>query len=167
MSPSTWGCGLKLCRPLEKTSYWSHPLREGVDWNRLWTCRCYWYHSHPLREGVDWNSWLDCRKGTAYRHPLREGVDWNKFVASKEDGSLMSPSTWGCGLKQICTTDGGGKLSHPLREGVDWNSFIFLHLNIRHVTLYVRVWIETNWSYAGPGNCRVTLYVRVWIETAW
>ena len=33
------------------------------------------------------------------------------------------------------------------------------------VTLYVRVWIETDIIKASAGDKIVTLYVRVWIET--
>ena len=76
-------------------------------------------------------------------HPLREGVDWNKEVKRGE-------------RNLVC---------HPLREGVDWNYAGPWRKHHIEVTLYVRVWIETDCELADATGIIVTLYVRVWIET--
>ena len=99
-----------------------HPLREGVDWNvshyqsgkTVYVVTLYvrvWIEI-PTTQGSQTSArvtlyvrvWIEIRHhvGTDWPqcgHPLREGVDWNLIVQTVAFGNLLSPSTWGCGLK--------------------------------------------------------------------
>ena len=121
-SPSTWGCGLKPKISLPVFLSLCHPLREGVDWNLPLRPYVLNLSCHPLREGVDWNQLNHNFKEPFSSHPLREGVDWNKGINEQLKAydvtlyvrvwietipsatfwkHVVSPSTWGCGLKQF------------------------------------------------------------------
>ena len=145
VSPSAWGCGLKweccLCCPV----YFKVTLCVRVWIEIKWLRRIKMAkYSHPLREGVDWN--VDVVNPWCFHscHPLREGVDWNWACTYCYRPSWWSPSAWGCGLKsyrvrtsrccawvtlcvrvwiEIFLQDEKGCISyrHPPREGVDWN----------------------------------------------
>ena len=122
---------------------WGHPLREGVDWNLLYSLPSSVAICHPLREGVDWNlgkQWLGQKD---MGHPLREGVDWNPVSANVTNPTTKSPSAWGCGLKWYSCTRFPG---------------------CTFVTLCVRVWIEIFYTELLCFYIKVTLCVRVWIE---
>ena len=187
-SPSTWGCGLKPKISLPVFLSLCHPLREGVDWNLPLRPYVLNLSCHPLREGVDWNQLNHNFKEPFSSHPLREGVDWNKGINEQLKAydvtlyvrvwietipsatfwkHVVSPSTWGCGLKLGCfaeeratgrspsTWGCGLKLPLPMGYCIDdtaspstWGCGLKLwHLLCRmeyyRVTLYVRVWIET------------------------
>ena len=122
-SPSTRGCGLKwtmifkYANILAVTLYarvwieivfmisvvasaWSHPLREGVDWNALFYVDILHFCKSPSTRGCGLKSASDAKAG----------------------GTEQSPSTRGCGLKYFQrNTEGIPQACHPLCEGVDWN----------------------------------------------
>ena len=54
-SSSSWGCELKYKSGNEWRNRGSHPLREDVSWNFLYTQQSIQRQSHPLREDVSWN----------------------------------------------------------------------------------------------------------------
>ena len=166
MSPSTWGCGLKHIFLGYQNQYKESPSTWGCGLKQLANKPLDDDKCHPLREGVDWNISISaafiCRYVTLYVRvwieTLRSFLKFTRF---------LSPSTWGCGLKQYnsCFFK-QAKYGHPLREGVDWNLVINrLEAEMIKVTLYVRVWIETLRNWYSLALRSVTLYVRVWIET--
>ena len=79
-SPSTRGCGLKLCRRHWRKACLRSPSTRG--------CGLKSYTSSPIRLAA-----------YSIRHPLHEGVDWNRIPSTTSRITFMSPSTRGCGLK--------------------------------------------------------------------
>ena len=78
---------------------------------------------------------------------------------------VKSHPSWVCGLKRSATALQKYKESHTLRGCVDWNQDMKSKRNLRQVTPFVGVWIETRRL---PVHCThhwVTPFVGVWIET--
>ena len=143
-----------------------HPLREGVDWNLNGANEIVQTKCHPLREGVDWN-WINL-SSLYWRvaSPSTWGCGLKPGAVAQPVDHFLSPSTWGCGLKLAISCLVLVVVCHPLREGVDWNRAYESVYNCYYVTLYVRVWIETDILHEQGCDGLVTLYVRVWIETS-
>ena len=144
--------------------------------------------SHPLREGVDWNRWLRYYHQAKYTSPSTWGCGLKLAIYNTIRSTARSPSTWGCGLKPVGVQSGLPKsaspstwgcglkllracialpyLCHPLREGVDWNwiNLSSLYWRVGHP---LREGVDWNQSLIEDivEDGKVTLYVRVWIET--
>ena len=174
--------------PAVLNQWFSHPLREGVDWNYLENSKEY-LGVVTLYVRV----WIETTQTRIYKVSLKSPSTWgcglkhSLRIMIRTDN--LSPSTWGCGLKHKITIKCKNNPMSPSTWGCGLKRIIN-HLSDSHswVTLYVRVWIETNqWLKTWYGNmCHplregvdwnrwqsmsatqivgVTLYVRVWIET--
>ena len=120
-SPSSWGSGLKSIEKNNPSVKERLPLLEGVDWNKRWYTVILRYNCLPLLEGVDWNISI---------------ITFTKF-------SIVSPSSWGSGLKYHRCGRFFIYYRLPLLEGVDWNLSVRkprMHRN--SVSLFLREWIE-------------------------
>ena len=145
-SPSTRGCGLKLSRLYFACICTASPSTRGCGLKPEFAHIGMQPVRHPPREGVDWNLIHARPKHQSYCHPPREGVDWNPYRLERLNAITVtlharvwietvisysshlsfskSPSTRGCGLKQIVSSFWTKSCSHPPREGVDWNKCI-------------------------------------------
>ncbi len=86
---------IRECLPCKSIS---HPLREGVDWNKV-PLRTLWEdYGHHLREGVDWNDWAWPLCFVLYV-TLYVRVWIETPLTNPPASTLQSPSTWGCGMK--------------------------------------------------------------------
>ena len=82
------------------------------------------------------------------------------------DTSYLSHPSWVCGLKQIFSKVGAEPImSHPSWVCGLKLQILYLIANVRKVTPFVGVWIETIAIRKSKVNMSVTPFVGVWIET--
>ena len=121
-SPSTWGCGLKPVILMLKTHHyfvtlyvrvWIETARSAISMKTR-TVTLY------VRVWIETILPLYCQSSFPVTLYVRVWIE--TYAESLGNQAGMSPSTWGCGLKQI-----------------RWDMLC----TISAVTLYVRVWIET------------------------
>ena len=165
MSHPSWVCGLKPRAQYGDESAVCHTLRGCVDWNLYCGTTTYENICHTLRGCVDWNKiFPQALKRYEMSHP--SWVCGLKLVLQLVVSlALLSHPSWVCGLKRYDNDHCKSCDSHTLRGCVDWNDLIGIKEQIRGVTPFVGVWIETLFRSVVFCARRVTPFVGVWIET--
>ena len=144
MSSSSWGCELKYIMLF----YTSRKQKR-----------------HPLREDVSWNAHIYKRFFVRHSHPLREDVSWNKSHYTKKDFDRLSSSSWGCELKFWCISRNCLSCTSSSSWGCELKcANCDLWVIWMNVILFVRMWVEIQWSCYDRKEIVVILFVRMWVE---
>ena len=142
-SSSSWGCELK-----------------SVLFRTYLICPC-----HPLREDVSWNiDQIVDQVVVLVILFVRMWVEMLCRIIWRSSGERSS-SSWGCELKYFfARVSESRRPCHPLREDVSWNVYSPFRPTLRHVILFVRMWVEMMLDTVVLVQVAVILLVKMWVK---